>query len=596
VKRRTFNGVMPLSVPDSEVYRRLVSQTLIRSQPWMDRDRFQLLLGLVRGRNWPRLLEVVDSFPPAVAEGVERFYVWNQFVALVKKYPFTEEESKGFDPATAAWKKFLAAEHSCKRINQRFRAMRRHGYRHIDLLGRMREYIHKVLGDAPNLVPMYDLCDFGPGASVKVGGNLTNIGRKFLAPCWTVSPSALSYAIPSLWQHEQFRCLILGKEPVSYDYDSFRDHVLKKIAKVSHNKISFVPKSFKTLRSIATEPLLNGYLQKGIDSIMRRRLKAIAGIDLGDQSVNSEMARLGSLGGSNPYCTIDLSSASDSMSIELVRDLVPNDWFDLLDRTRSHRYEYRGTSQRYHKFVSMGNGFCFPLQTLIFASACHAVSVVCGSPPDFKVYGDDIVVRQSDALLLLELLRFIGFRNNPDKTFITGSFRESCGTDWLGGLDVRPAYLNFRLTSNIDLYKFHNTTLRGPLPYQLFDEVRVLLRSLCPSRVLFVRPFHGPPDSAFTVEKDVCMVSKNVWWDRKTWAWRWKEVLTRPLRDRLWGFDPISCNALEYLAVLRGSKASCPLSVRRKAKTSVRSRSYWGDLGSEPKIPEEPAPGVNPGS
>jgi hypothetical protein len=370
--------------------------------------------------------------------------------------------------------------------------------------------------------------------------------------------------------------------------------VLKKVAKVSHNKISFVPKSFKTLRSIATEPLLNGYLQKGIDIIMRRRLKAIAGIDLGDRSFNQEMARLGSLGGSNPYCTIDLSSASDSMSIELVRDLLPYDWFDLLDRTRSHRYEYRGASKRYHKFVSMGDGFCFPLQTLIFASVCHAVSVVNGSPLDFRVYGDDIVVRQSDALVVLELLRFLGFRNNPDKTYIHGSFRESCGADWIGGLDVRPAYLNFRFTTNVDLFKFHNATLRGPLPFVLFDDVRELLRSLCPKNVLFVRPFHGNPESAFTVDKGVCMTSKFVHWDKSTWAWRWKEVLTRPLRDKLWGTDPDVCNRLEYVAVLRGSKASNPLSIRRKTKASVRSCSYWGDLGSEPKVPEEPAPGVSP--
>jgi hypothetical protein len=200
-------------------------------------------------------------------------------------------------------------------------------------------------------------------------------------------------------------------------------------------------------------------------------------------------------------------------------------------------------------------------------------------------------VRQSDALMVLESLRFIGFRSNPDKTYIHGPFRESCGSDWYGGLDVRPAYLNFRFNTNVDLYKFHNVTLRGPLPFELFDEVRDSLRLLCPEKVRFVRPFHGPPDSAFTVGKDVCMTSNFVYWDRRTWAWRWKELKTLPLRDRLWGFDPGDCNKVEYLAVLRGSKSSSPLTIRRKAKTSVRSCSYWGSLGSEPKVPEEPPPG-----
>lgn len=588
MKRSTVRGVIPLTVKDSELFSGLLSQALIRCKPYIEKDVFDTFLGYIRGRNWSHLLKAIDAFPPAVAEGVERFYVWSQFIAILKKYPFTEEEAKGFDPSSTAWKKFLAAEHSCKRINQRFRAMRKVGYRNIELLGSMRTYIRKVLGESPDLDSIYSLCDFGPGASVKVGGNLTNLGRKLLAPCWTASLSALSYAIPALWKHEQFRCLILGGEPVCYDYDLFRSRVMARVSLVSHNKISFVPKSYKTLRSIATEPLLNGYLQKGIDQLLRRRLKAICGIDLSDQSVNSELARVGSLGGFNPYCTIDLSAASDSLSTELVKDLLPVDWFDLLDRTRSCRYKYNGTSQRYHKFVSMGNGFCFPLQTLIFAAACHAMCVACGTPDDFKVYGDDIVVRQSGALLLLEYLRFIGFRNNPDKTFLVGPFRESCGTDWYGGLDVRPAYLNFRFRSNLDLYKFHNTSLRGPLAFSFFEDIRGFLRLQCPEKVRFVRPFHGPSDSAFTVGKDICMVSDFVRWDRRTWAWRWKEVLSTPFRDKLWGLDPGDCNKVEYVAVLRGSKSSCPLSVRRKAKTSVRSCSYWGSPGDEARVPEEP--------
>jgi hypothetical protein len=592
---RTNRGVMPLKVKSPELHAQILNQVLDLLKPYIGVPDYNRFRGFVRGRNWPALLRAIDTFPPADAEGVERFYLWSQFVALVKKYPFTEEESLGFTPESTAWKKFLAAEHSCKRINQRFRAMRKVGYRYTHLLGEMRTYIRSVLGDSPDLNSIYDLCDFGPGASVGVSGNLTNMGRKILSASWSVSPTALSYAMPALWRHEQFRCLILGKEPVCLDYDLFRSRVSARIKFVTHNKISFVPKSYKTKRSIATEPLLNGYLQKGIDQFIRRNLLR-RGIDLSDQSVNSEMARVGSLGGFNPYVTLDLSSASDSLATGLVKDLLPSDWFDLLDRTRSHRYKYRGTSQRYHKFVSMGNGFCFPLQTLIFAAVCHATSVINGSPSDFKVYGDDIVVRQSDALMVLEFLKFIGFRSNPDKTYIHGPFRESCGTDWYSGLDVRPAYLNFRFLDNRDLFKFHNATLRGPLPFSIFEDVRKLMRNSCPEKVRFVRPFHGPPDSAFTVDKGTFMASNFAHWVRLRWAWRWKEVLSLPLRDRLYGFDPLDCNKVEYVAVLRGSKASSPLSVRRKTRASVRNCSYWGDLGSEPKVPEEPAPGMNPGS
>lgn len=595
MKSKRKRGVMPLNQGSSEILSDLLSQSLIRLSPYVDSALIARLGGYLRSRNWVGLLGAIESVPITVYSGVESFYTWTQFVSLVKKYPFVPSETPGFDPEAAAWKKFLAAEHSCKRVNQRFIAWRKRKARrpYVSLIHSMRRYIERVIGPSPDLLEIYDKCDFGPGASVGVSGDFTNFARKFLAEKWSVSPTTLSYAIPALWRHEQLRNLILGDGIVCLDYEEFRSRVMARCALVSHNNISFVPKTFKTYRSIASEPLLNGYLQKGIDLFFRKRLLQV-GIDLSDQSANAEKARVGSMGGFNPYCTIDLSSASDSLSRELVKELLPEDWFDLLDRTRSRFYKYKGKVYPYHKFVSMGNGFCFPLQTLIFAAACHAVCSQAESPDDFLVYGDDIVVRQSEGLVVLELLRYIGFRNNPDKTFLTGPFRESCGSDWYGGLDVRPVYLDFRFLENRDLYKFHNSTLRGPLTYPHFVESREFVRRICPCDVRFVRPYHGPPDTAFTVPEDISMSSKFVHWDRNLQNWRWKEVISTSVRDRLWEHDPSVCNRLEYLAVLRGSTSSVPLAIRRKTKTSVRSRSYWGVTGSEPCRPEEPIPAVRP--
>jgi hypothetical protein len=42
---------------------------------------------------------------------------------------------------------------------------------------------------------------------------------------------------------------------------------------------------------------------------------------------------------------------------------------------------------------------------------------------------------------LIERLEFCGFKTNTRKSFWQGDFRESCGTDWWRGLDVRPFYL-----------------------------------------------------------------------------------------------------------------------------------------------------------
>jgi hypothetical protein len=217
-----------------------------------------------------------------------------------------------------------------------------------------------------------------------------------------------------------------------------------------------------------------------------------------------------------------------------------------------------------------------------------------GSPVDFRVYGDDIIVRQSDALVVLELLKFIGFKSNPEKTYLVGRFRESCGTDWYCGQDVRPAYLDFRLTTNIDLYKFHNATLRSSYTMEFFRRTRECLVRECPDEVRFLRPYHGNQDGAFTVPLDLAMHCKFVRWSRRSFSWRWLEVSHRPVRDRLRGYDPLLCNKLEYLAVLRGGSSGLPLSVRRKARASVRSLSYWGVEGCNPFLPEGVLPGESP--
>jgi len=91
------------------------------------------------------------------------------------------------------------------------------------------------------------------------------------------------------------------------------------------------------------------------------------------------------------------------------------------------------------KFSSMGNGFTFELETLIFS---HVASVAGGLTPgvDCFVYGDDIIVPSEKADDVLSALRFCGFTPNRTKTFTSGPFRESCGGDFYGGVAVRPFY------------------------------------------------------------------------------------------------------------------------------------------------------------
>lgn len=593
--KRKRTAIVPLRDPE-RIYAQVLVAASDRALEILGEDPLiRKLPGLVRSRSWVDVIRLTESLETQQYSSVLDQYVKTQLVALVKRYPFTRDEAPGYNPEAAAWKKFQKAEHRCKRVNQRSAVLRNgDGFRHWEFFPVMREFIRNVLGRKPNYTRIYDLCNYCPGASVGVSGGRTNLGRKFSAKKWSVTRLALPTVTAALWQQDQLRHLILGPEEiVCLDYEEFAARVKARCDVVTHNNISFVPKTFKTFRSIASEPLLNGYLQKGIDEYIRERLLTV-GLDLTDQHTNAEMARLGSLGGFNPYVTIDLSSASDSIASSVVKLLLPSEWYSLLNCARSHWYKYKGVKHPYHKFVSMGNGFCFPLQTLIFASIAHASCVLNRAPVDFRVYGDDIIVRQSEALQCLDVLKHLGFRSNPDKTFLTGPFRESCGADWYNGLDIRPAYLDYRFTTNVDLYKFHNSTLASDLTYGFFEPIRELLLKACPTEVRFVRPFHGNPDAAFTVSLDRAMSSQSMHWDRKTFAWKWKEVRTTPIRDHLESVDPVLCNRLEYLAVLGGSSSRVPLAVRRKTQASVRRVSYWGPPGEGPWKDAAPNRGESP--
>jgi hypothetical protein len=525
-----------------------------------------------------KLLEGADSLSSTVYDDAESHYSANQLVALIKKYPFPV---RGLAAAAedAAWEKFLKSEAKCDAFNaifsgsavplQEFRASEYH-------LEKMRSFITYVLGVSPNLGAITDRCDFGPGANVGIHGNATNKKRKLLSS-WSVTPAAFDYARYALHKHVQVHELLVSPDVYVNDEKSFTRLFKERCVIVEHNDITFVPKTTLTRRSIAIEPCLNGYLQKGVDLTMRDFLRKRVDLDLTNQLRNSEMAREGSIGIGDTFSTIDLSSASDSISIGLVKNLLPPDWFYLLDRLRSKSFRYKNKVYPYSKFCSMGNGFCFPLQTLIFAAACHAVG---GGQPnvDFRVYGDDIAIRGSRADDLITLLRALGFDTNPDKTFTSGPFRESCGEDYWQGVNVRPVYLDYPLDSLESYFKFHNSTYRSDLTTVAFEWARDLLRDSIPIRTRYVAPAYADiTDTAFRVDCAHAdfLTSPHTRWAKSLWCWEWKELKHGAVEDRSnYGRDRREVGIAHLYAALSGSASRNTFTVRRKTRTTVRLASY----------------------
>lgn len=215
---------------------------------------------------------------------------------------------------------------------------------------------------------------------------------------------------------------------------------------VRGNRFTSVPKDSKKNRGICIEPTLNITFQLPLGGHIRRRISECIGIHIDGkgsrnaQSVHRALARAGSLSGQ--LATIDLSNASDLVSYMLVKLLLPRGWFDLLNDLRSPETIVEGEWRKNHKFSSMGNGFTFELETLIFWAICR--SVVGGDGvKTVSAYGDDMIIPARQAGDCMAALKLFGLTVNESKSFVDplDPFRESCGGDFFQGVPVRPVYL-----------------------------------------------------------------------------------------------------------------------------------------------------------
>lgn len=227
------------------------------------------------------------------------------------------------------------------------------------------------------------------------------------------------------------------------------------IAIQEHSVLFTVPKATEIDRVACKEPEINMFLQRQVGNHIRRRLRRF-GVDLNDQTVNQSLARqaLG-LG----LATIDLSSASDSISRQLVLALLPFDWWNLLDDLRVHSTEIDGSIHELEMFSSMGNGFTFELESLIFWALARSVMYFSGKKGKLSVYGDDIIVPSAIAPRLARIFAWLGFKVNTKKSHWRGAFRESCGSHYYRGYDVTPFFVREPVRKKTDVIRLLNRLL-----------------------------------------------------------------------------------------------------------------------------------------
>lgn len=216
------------------------------------------------------------------------------------------------------------------------------------------------------------------------------------------------------------------------------------------SRLVAVPKTAKAPRLIAIEPAVHQFVQQGLFDAIETSLRGShvwRYLNWRDQGRNQSLARLGSIDGS--LATLDLSEASDRVSWSLVQFLF-SDYGFLLRHIEACRTEVMEVPEhgliRLRKFASMGSALTFPIESMVFFAIAWLgvygplpkISEVLSKDQEISVYGDDIIVPVDKVPNVVGLLESCGFRVNPHKSFWTGLFRESCGSDFYAGHRVTP--------------------------------------------------------------------------------------------------------------------------------------------------------------
>lgn len=369
---------------------------------------------------------------------------------------------------------------------------------------------------------------FGPGTSFEMKGQAFST---FADKLW-ITPHATKAAMP-LFEHGYWNTH-WGSTRLSLG--------LPLPTQCRGNRFTTVKKDATKDRGICIEPLGNLWGQLAVGGVMKRKLAAVGlRVDrtsltggplqrlqvnppLDGKTIHMRLAREGSRSGR--WATIDLSNASDTVSLELVRWVLPEDWFELLYALRSPFTYINGRWVRLDKFSSMGNGYTFELETLVFACILSAAfDLVIGR--DLYVYGDDIVLPTEHGRDALAVLQMCGLTPNMRKSYVSGPFRESCGGDYFSGFDVRSYYADGEFTSPLEWIALHNQ-LKAKWPRatlvhkRAIDQVPLALRQFGPSW-LGDRVLHGA-------------VTRSWWRDGSQWI---GTVEMQPLRIPLerWGSE-----------------------------------------------------------
>jgi len=209
-------------------------------------------------------------------------------------------------------------------------------------------------------------------------------------------------------------------------------------------RVCLVPKDSRGPRLISMEPLEYQFIQQGLGravmSWLERHPLTRGWVNFTTQEVNQEVV-VKTTRDDLPLVTVDLSEASDRVSLDLVKHLF-GDVPELLNCLLATRTEGTilpdkdSTYVKFKKFAPMGSMLCFPVQAVVYFALIRAIERYWHLPTCSYVFGDDLIVHQQTYPHLVRHFHKLGMQVNEGKCFTQGPFRESCGMDAFKGVPV----------------------------------------------------------------------------------------------------------------------------------------------------------------
>jgi hypothetical protein len=397
---------------------------------------------------------------------VGRFKRVKQMEALLKKYRFATDAFSDQELSERSLNGFLDVQ---ARVHRPL-PLKQSGF---EVLKRARLIARRILGPYPG-DEVVNYVKFGKKSSIGCPldhayiDNKLSMKRAFTGTCETTA-----YFMDQVLPGDA----ILQRILKNHDIDSLHGQL-----NLKHLNLVEVPKTWKTYRLITPLTLIGLFFSYGVGRVVTSRLSD-AGLDIGKlQAKHRDLVRDFSV--SCKHATADLSCASDSITSELLNRVLPRPWYEAVKKTFVRRLRVGDEEFSTASVLPMGNGATFPIETLVFYSIIKAIGELTGIKGTYSVYGDDLIYPSRLHRYVVGCFPQFHFALNHDKTFVSYPFRESCGSDFYRGQDVRPFYFKgesqqlSRVRYEALLYKVYNGLIARWDPLEIRETLTWILSEL----------------------------------------------------------------------------------------------------------------------